>query len=63
MIIGQLNIRSINNKKSELIEILRQENIDIICLQETWIKDSNYEFSSNHNFFLKTEKMDTVVLR
>lgn len=53
MIIGQLNIRSINNKKFELLEILSHKNIDIICLQETWIKDCNYEFSKNHKIYSK----------
>ena len=33
-----LNIRSIKNKTFEIIEIIDNNNIDIICLTETWLK-------------------------
>lgn len=53
MIIGQLNIRSINNKKSEVIDILNRKSIHVLCLQETWIKDINFELTNQHKIYLK----------
>lgn len=56
MIIGHLNIRSINNKKSDLIEILNRKSIDVLCLQETWIKDNNFELTNTHKIYIKNRE-------
>lgn len=52
MRIKQLNIRSIF-KKAELREIIYRKDIDIMCIQETWLKNKNFEFSKQHKVFLK----------
>lgn len=51
MKIGQLNIRSIYNKKEELKDVIRNHNLDIICLQETWIKEDNFNLMQSYKCF------------
>src|SRR5258706_313417 len=33
---GCLNIRSLNNKLDDLLEVRRDHSIDVLCLVETW---------------------------
>ena len=35
--VAHLNIRSINRKLEEVVRILAQGDIDILCLSETWL--------------------------
>lgn len=53
MILGQINIRSLNQKRNELLDLMKRRNVDIVCVQETWIKDTNYEFSKQHPILLE----------
>lgn len=42
LFLGLLNIRSLNTGWEEFIETVRQNNFDILCLTETWLRaDSN----------------------
>ena len=49
MKIGQLNIRSINNKIDSIKSIFIEHNIDLLCLQETWLKD-DFNFMNSNKF-------------
>lgn len=40
--IAQFNIQSANSKKPLLIQFLKEQNIDICLLNETWFKDNNF---------------------
>ena len=57
MIIGQLNIRSFNNKKAEILNIIEEFKIDIFLIQETWLKDNN--FNSIKNFHMVNKNRNT----
>ena len=37
IVIAHLNIRSINPKLEEVVRILAQGDIDILCITETWL--------------------------
>lgn len=41
--IAQYNIQSANSKKPLLIQFLKQQNIDICLLNETWFKDNKFK--------------------
>lgn len=36
MNIGQINIRSLNKKEEEVIVAMKEFDLDILCIQETW---------------------------
>ena len=38
---GSYNPRSINNKTIEVIEYLKDHNLDIILVQESWLRESD----------------------
>ena len=39
---GLLNIQSVRNKAHEIRELIKEENIDIFALTETWLSDYDY---------------------
>lgn len=56
MIIGQLNIRSLNNKRSEVKDLLLRHDIDLLCVQETWLKKDETEFNNKYKIFTKNRQ-------
>ncbi|HBK70179.1 MAG TPA: hypothetical protein DDZ39_00730 [Flavobacteriaceae bacterium] len=40
ILVSLLNVRSINNKETELQEMIKELNIDILCLTETWLTNT-----------------------
>lgn len=43
ILISLLNVRSINNKEVELQELIKELNIDILCLTETWLTGTSVD--------------------
>ena len=39
--IGLLNVRSLRNKVHYVAELLREFNLDMLCLTETWLLESD----------------------
>ena len=39
--VGLFNIRSMWNKMGRVVEILNKQNLDILCITETWLLDSD----------------------
>lgn len=38
--VGQLNARSVNKKSTAVLDLIDSENLDVLCLNETWHEDS-----------------------
>lgn len=47
-----INIQSLFNKLDELDVLINNENIDILCLSEHWVKDHSLKFCNINNFVL-----------
>ena len=43
-----------NTKREQLIQIMEREEIDIMCLQETWINSSSEELKDKYLFLFST---------
>ncbi|XP_035511382.1 uncharacterized protein LOC118323510 [Morone saxatilis] len=39
--VGLLNVRSMNNKQSRILELITQNNLDVFLTTETWLRDNN----------------------
>ena len=54
--IASLNCKGMmeNTKREQLIQIMEREEIDIMCLQETWINSSSEEMKDKYLFLFST---------
>ena len=53
----QANIQSIKKNREELIHILKENNYDIACLQETWLKNEKKMTIKGYNM-IRTDRSD-----
>ena len=51
-----MNAEGLNNKKPELQEFLRKENIDVICIQETHLLEAHRFFVRGYELFRHNRK-------
>ena len=46
LLLGSLNVRSLNNKSASITDILSEMHLDVFALQETWHKNSDSVIAS-----------------
>ena len=43
MKVGLINIRSMRNKRETITEILNESELDVLCITETWLFESDVD--------------------
>ena len=54
----QLNCNGLKSRKEELQNLIKEENPDILCLQETRIEETNIKINRIYDVYIQPNKLN-----